>query len=215
MDEISPKSMVFLPPNLIHSCNPMNRDLWGYKMLFINPDWVQGFTSSQGDCSFHVPIVQDISTCETLQLVNTMMERLISQASPLEKEASLLAVFEQALSGEKKKCNQSSRHEGPKLKIIQDYLQSCFLEKITLAQLEQASGLNKFHIIRLFKEAFNIPPHTYQILLRINYAKKELGRHRQLADIAIAAGFYDQSHFSKVFKSYTGITPEGYQKFIR
>ena len=214
VDALYPKTMVFLPPNLVHSCNPINRNLWKYKMLFINSDWVQGFINSKADSLFNGPLIKDISTFGLAHTLDRMMEMLKSGASPLEKEASLVAVFEQALTGEQKSCNTSCKTEQPQLKIIRDYLQSRFLEKVTLDQLEQASGLNKFHIIRLFKDRFKIPPHTYQTLLRVNYAKKELGKHRQLADIAFDAGFYDQSHFIKVFKNYTGITPDKYQKFM-
>ncbi|MDF2501131.1 MAG: transcriptional regulator, AraC family [Anaerosporomusa subterranea] len=214
VDTINPETMVFLPPGLVHACNPVNRDLWKYKMLFINQAWVQRFMKDKGNDSITNPIVKDVSACGLLQTAGRMMERLSSNTSPLEKEASVLAVFEQALNGEKKSYALRCKQEHSKLKVIRDYLQNCFLEKVTLDQLEQASGLNKFHIIRLFKTAFTIPPHTYQTLLRINYAKKELCKDRQLAEVALAAGFYDQSHFSKVFKSYTGITPEKYQKLM-
>jgi AraC-like DNA-binding protein len=214
VDEIYPKTMVFLPSDVIHACNPINRDLWKYKMLFINQDWVQGFMKSKGSCVFNNPIVKDVSACGNFQMVSRMMESLKSNASPLEKEAIILAVFEQSLGGEQKTCDMNCKKEQPKLKIIKEYLHSYFLAKVTLDQLEQVSGLNKFHIIRLFKEAFKIPPHTYQTLLRVNYAKKALCQQRQLAEVALEAGFYDQSHFIKVFKSYTGITPDKYQKFM-
>lgn len=211
VNEIYPKSMVFLPPDLIHACNPINRDLWKYKMLFINQDWVQGFMKSKDSFVLTNPIIKDVSAYETFQTIDSMVKSLKSNASPLEKEASILAVFDQAVSGEKRTGGIKCKKEHPKLKIIREYLHSYFLEKVTLDQLEQASGLNKFYIIRSFKEAFKVPPHIYQIVLRVNYAKKELCKHKQIAQVANEAGFYDQSHFSKVFKSYTGITPDKYQ----
>lgn len=214
VDEVYPKTMVFLPPDLIHSCNPVDRESWKYKMLFINRDWVQGFMKSKGSFVFNNPIIKDVSLYRTFQVVNSMMNSLTSNASPLEKEESIIAVFEQSLQGEKKAGGINCKKNHPKLKIIKEYLDSLFLEKVTLEQLERASGLNKFHIIRSFKEAFTIPPHAYQTLLRINYAKKELCKYRQLAEVAVESGFYDQSHFVKVFKSYTGTTPDRYQKLI-
>jgi len=81
-----------------------------------------------------------------------------------------------------------------------------------LDDLERVSGINKFHLIRLFKDEFGIPPHMYQTLLRINYAKRQLRKQKQITEVALEAGFYDQSHFHKVFKSHTGITPEKYEK---
>lgn len=214
VDAIQPHTMVFFPPDLIHACNPVKRDLWQYKMLYIHRDWVRDFMKSKGSLPFNGPMVKNIPAQGTVQRIDRLMERLKSDAGPLEKEANIIAVFEESLTGEQKPRDRNGKKEQPKLRKIREYLHSCFLERITLDQLEQAAGLNKFYIIRLFKESFQIPPHTYQTLLRVNYAKKELCKHKPLAEIAQTAGFYDQSHFSKVFKSYTGITPDQYKKFM-
>jgi len=37
------------------------------------------------------------------------------------------------------------------------------------------------------------------------------GNHRSLTDIAYQSGFYDQAHFCRIFKNYTGLTPKQYQ----
>jgi AraC-like DNA-binding protein len=211
IEEIGPKTVVFLPPDLVHSCNPIDQTLWKYKMLYINKKWIQDFIKSKNEISF-TPVVKDVSGCKIFDLVNKMVKSLNSSATPLEKEANVLALFEQSLSGEKKTCKVDDEEEQPKLKIIKEYLQSCFAEKITLDQLEAVSGISKFHIVRLFKREFTIPPHAYQTLLRVNYAKKELRRNKPVLEVTYEAGFYDQSHFIKVFKNYTGTTPDRYQK---
>jgi AraC-like DNA-binding protein len=38
------------------------------------------------------------------------------------------------------------------------------------------------------------------------------GPKRSLTDIAIEAGFYDQAHFCRVFKNFSGLTPKQYQQ---
>ena len=210
---LSPKTVVFLPPDFIHSCNPFQPGQWAYSMLFVNAAWVQGFMDSHGSYLFNQPIVKAAPVYKTFTETNALVEALSTNAIPLEKEARIAAFFEQHLTGRQASHNDAAGLEQPKLKLIREYLQSCFLEKITLDQLEEASGLNKFHIIRLFKQFFKIPPHTYQTLLRVNYAKKELRKHRPLTEVALAAGFYDQSHFTKVFKAHTGVTPDSYQKY--
>lgn len=214
VDEVHSKTMVFLPPDLVHSCNPVNRNQWEYKMLYVRREWVQGLMESRESNILNNPIVKNVSKCGNIKTVSRILENVKAKINPLEKEASILAVFELALSGEKKVCPVNVKSEQPKLKITKEYLQNYFTQKVTLDQLEQVSGVNKFHIIRLFKEQFKIPPHAFQTMLRINYAKKELGKNRQTAEIALDAGFYDQSHFIKVFKSYTGVTPDRYQKLI-
>jgi len=209
---LSPKTVVFLPPDSIHSCNPFHPERWAYTMLFVDAKWVQDFIISYKSCFWNRPIVKTAAGHKAVQASSMLLRSLRTDASPLEKEAMIAAFFEQSLAGGIALDTVSSSEVQPKLKAIRDYIQRCFLEKITLEQLEAVSDLNKFHIIRLFKQFYQIPPHTYQTLLRVNYAKKELLKHQPLAAIALATGFYDQSHFTKVFKAYTGVTPDHYQK---
>lgn len=61
-----------------------------------------------------------------------------------------------------------------------------------------------------YKKGTHLPPHAYQNLLRINHAKKELKKRRSIAEIAVDAGYYDQSHFIKAFAKIVGATPQAY-----
>jgi AraC-like DNA-binding protein len=211
-EDVNPKTIVFIPPNLVHSCNPQLEDQWKYKMLFINTTWIHRFMDSKERFLFRNPIVEAISDPEIFKMTSKMMENLMEHASPLEKEGSIIALFDKMAVHADQIKNMKIKQELPKLKVIKEYLHSNFCERITLDDLERVSGINKFHLIRLFKDEFGIPPHMYQTLLRINYAKRQLRKQRQITEVALEAGFYDQSHFHKVFKSHTGITPEKYEK---
>jgi len=214
LTEIYQKTLVFIPNDIVHACNPNGDMPWKYKMIYVQPDWVKGFIESHGGGTIGYPIVKEISNNKAFGEINKRIDMLISSVSFLEKEAILLSIFEQMLGDIDTREYLYRRNLQPKLKIIKEYLHNCYLEKITLDQLEQVSGLNKFFIIRSFKEEFSIPPHTYQTLLRINYAKKELRKDRSIAEVTYEAGFYDQSHFSKVFKNHVGVIPDRYQKLI-
>jgi AraC-like DNA-binding protein len=210
--KLGPKTLVFIPPEIIHACNPLEHGNWQYKMLFIDAKWVRKLTESGGSCLFDQPIIRYASRGKEFQKIDQVINSLTGDSSPLAKETAILMAFEQFFRAEYGSNTLDSRAEKPRLKITREYLQQYFGEKVTLDQLEQVSGLNKFHLIRLFKAAFNVPPHAYQTLLRVNYAKRELRKAREIAEVALEAGFYDQSHFIKVFKSHTGVTPEKYQR---
>jgi len=51
-------------------------------------------------------------------------------------------------------------------------------------------------------------PRSWQIMLRVNEARNMLKNGCSLSETALEVGFYDQSHFSKVFKETYGITPK-------
>lgn len=65
-----------------------------------------------------------------------------------------------------------------------------------------------------FKRATGLPPHQYVIFRRIERAKRLLqtGDDISLADIALRAGFSDQSQFSYHFKRLMGVTPGQFRR---
>jgi AraC family transcriptional regulator len=60
-----------------------------------------------------------------------------------------------------------------------------------------------------FKRATGLPPHQYVIARRVERAKQLLqgGTDLSLAEVALRAGFSDQSQFSRHFKRLVGVTP--------
>lgn len=206
-----PQTLVLLPPGLMHACNPVDPECWQYTMLYIDKIWVKNFMTEADDFSLDCPAVKDISGTGMLSALNRLVQRLTSPVSPLEKETVLLSVLTQALTGERQLSESEKQTDPAQVQAVRTYLCDHFTERVTLQELEAASGLNKFHIIRLFNAAFKVPPHQYQMLLRINNAKKILRGELPLAEVALAVGFYDQSHFVKAFKRYVGITPERYR----
>jgi AraC family transcriptional regulator len=91
------------------------------------------------------------------------------------------------------------------LEYIEEHLDGC----PTLAQLAAVVGLNPYHFARQFKAATGLPPHQYVILRRVERARQLLqaGTDLSLAEVALRAGFSDQSQFSRHFKRLVGVTP--------
>jgi AraC family transcriptional regulator len=87
----------------------------------------------------------------------------------------------------------------------------------TLAQLAAVVGLNPYHFARQFKAATGLPPHQYVILRRVERARLLLqaGTDLSLAEVALRAGFSDQSQFSRHFKRLVGVTPRRFRMSAR
>ncbi|MFE4258277.1 AraC family transcriptional regulator [Streptomyces sp. NPDC056883] len=81
--------------------------------------------------------------------------------------------------------------------------------------LEEAAGLlqaHPAHLVRAFSGAFGIAPHQYLVSRRVSLARRLLLDGRPAAEVAVAAGFYDQSHFTRHFKRVVGTTPGRYAR---
>jgi len=73
-------------------------------------------------------------------------------------------------------------------------------------------GVHPVHLARTFRRCYQTTFGAYVRQVRIEFARRELAASASpLSEIAAAAGFCDQSHFSRLFKQYTGLTPAEYR----
>lgn len=83
---------------------------------------------------------------------------------------------------------------------------------VSLRDLADRCQLSLTHFRRLFSETFRETPAKYALRLRLNRACRELeNSDRQIVDIALATGFYDQSHFIRTFIRTFKISPNVYR----
>jgi AraC family transcriptional regulator len=98
------------------------------------------------------------------------------------------------------------------LRLVRDIMQDRFLETITLSELAGQAGVHPVHLARTFRKHYRCSMGEYQRRLRVEHASRRLvSSIHPLASIALEAGFADQAHFCRVFKSHTGLTPSRYR----
>jgi len=84
----------------------------------------------------------------------------------------------------------------------------------SIKQLEKKTGYSKRYLDLLFKDYLGISPKTYSTIIRFQYFYKILG-NVEASDLSMQSAlelYYDQSHFIKEFKRYTGYSPMQYSK---
>lgn len=82
----------------------------------------------------------------------------------------------------------------------------------SLRQLAEETRINSAHLARTFRQVHGCTTGEYQRRLRIAAACRMLQRRQAtLSRVALATGFTDQAHFSRVFKRLTGVTPREYR----
>lgn len=131
-------------------------------------------------------------------LVTEMAVCLLRQFSP------------QTIPGDKYTHDQNSTRW--QVRRALEYLHDNFNRDFSLDSLAASANLSKFYLERIFKKATGLSPHTYMLVLRIERAKQLLSSSsKPILDIAIEMGFSDQSHFTNVFKRFTGFTPHAFR----
>lgn len=87
--------------------------------------------------------------------------------------------------------------------------------KLNLTYIASETGVHPAHISRDFPRYFHCTMSEYIRRLKIEKAEEYLTRGNvSLADISYRCGFADQSHFTRIFKKFKGITPRQYQDLL-
>lgn len=86
---------------------------------------------------------------------------------------------------------------------------------VSLAQVAQECGLSVSHFTRAFRKSTGLPPHRWLLLQRVAKAKQLLGSKLPLGEVALACGFHDQSHFTRVFARAVGTSPGAFRRGLR
>lgn len=97
-----------------------------------------------------------------------------------------------------------------------DLIHAHFSENLTLLGIAQSVGVHPVHLARVFRRSYRCTVGEYVRKLRVTFAYQRIAESDSpLAEIALAAGFYDQAHFSKAFKCMTGVSPGRLRRVLR
>ncbi|MCO5734228.1 AraC family transcriptional regulator [Rhizobium sp. SSA_523] len=119
-----------------------------------------------------------------------------------------LAVLIDLLNVVKTASRQRSSLSSWQLRRVQDYIRTHASRAIRLQELADLTGLSLSHFSHAFKASTGVAPHAWQMLVRIENAKRLLSEeHMPLAAVASEAGFADQAHFTRSFRKLVGTTP--------
>ena len=94
-----------------------------------------------------------------------------------------------------------------------DRLESDLTGKVALQQIAAELDLSVSHFSRAFRISTGLPPHQWLLRQRVKAAKQLMTvRDLPLSEIAMSAGFANQSHFTRVFSSMVGVSPGAWRR---
>ncbi|WP_026876598.1 AraC family ligand binding domain-containing protein [Jiangella gansuensis] len=93
---------------------------------------------------------------------------------------------------------------------LRELLDSRTTSGLTLRDAAAELHAHPTHLVRSFTTAFGLPPHRYLTGRRVELARRLLLDGHRPADVATAAGFYDQAHLTRHFTRYLGVGPARY-----
>jgi AraC-like DNA-binding protein len=155
--------------------------------------------------------VTDVTVVEREQAVIDLFEKkppgfeLLCKARLTELLSLILAQFE---TGRRDETGSGSGE----LAMVRDYIDSSYLQPITLDSLGKQFHINKFTLTRNFRQLYGKSVIHYYRSLRADYAKKLLtATNRSVSSIGEELGFSDIYSFSRFFHAFPGMSPTAYR----
>ncbi len=208
---IGDRSTLLFEPGETHETHRVAKPQ-DFNVLFLTPDAMQKFNDEMdipGQPHFKpVPDINEqfFTSCKRLH------DAINDDAAAIEQQSRLTECVGMLLSchAEKRVPTLPDPGKQPLLRA-RDFLHDRFAQSVSLDELAKLAGLSRFHFLKAFTAQFGLPPHTYQINLRIERSLPLLRQGMSLSHVAETMGFNDQSHFFRHFKRTMGVTPGQYK----
>src|SRR5262249_9386728 len=99
---------------------------------------------------------------------------------------------------------------------VHEVLRVRFAGSLSLGEIAASVGISADHLARSFRRCHGCTVGEYVRRLRVEFACRQLvASEVPLVQLALDAGFTDQSHFTRTFKHHTGMTPAAFRNLHR
>ena len=212
----TPGDLITIEPGEVHTGESLTATGWSYRMLYVPRDIMTRADAHGRLPRFATACVHDPELASRLARVHALLEQ---QADPLREESALISALHAI-------CARHAQHaqhaqpgaddepcaSPPGIRRVRELIDVHFAERLCLADLATLAAMSPFHLIRLFRRHYGVPPHRYLELVRVEHARRMLQGGASISEIAFATGFSDQSHLTRHFKRVLGVTPGSYSR---
>ena len=207
--------LITVNPGEVHDGTPLTDGGRRWHMLYLDPAVVQALARdiADGDGPVHAEFTQPaLRDARLAQRFATLFRRLT--APPADdlgaEEAGLQLLAALMLRRAPTAAPLTSGLQAARARIDDDPAAAH-----TLAALAQEAGLSRYALVRSFARATGLTPHAYLVQRRLQCARRLIAQGLPLGEAALASGFADQSHLTRLFVRSYGLTPGTYARALR
>jgi AraC-like DNA-binding protein len=213
---VPPGTLSVLMPDEVHTTSEAEdrQELTQYRVLYAGPDQLREVAAALGSRQSGLPFFADAVLCDD-DLSKRFLRLHVAfegASAQLGRDISLLSMLGALVRRHARTPDVCESLTGPRqaVQVARAYLEDNHAANVSLLELEQVAALSAFHLARLFQQEVGMPPHAYQIQVRIAHAKRLLLRGLPVSRVASETGFFDLSHFTRHFKRLVGVAPGRY-----
>jgi AraC family transcriptional regulator len=203
-------TLVFHPFGLTHALDFDNAETRIFTVE-IKPRWLDYICDPPGILNRSAYFYGGLPVC-----LATRLFRESQRGGPISALAMEGLVLEMIAEATNASSARGERKNSRWLNRARDLIHAEFAQNLTIENIAKIAGVHPAHLARAFRQQTGYTIGEYVRRIRIEVTAHQLvSTNASLGEIAAAAGFSDQSHFSRTFKSYLGITPGEYRKARR
>ena len=208
----TPGQVVVLYPDEVHDGRAGTGEGFGYRIVYVEPSLLTDAVRAIRGRPSPLPFVSEpVST-------NAPLSRAVAAAFRAPRESlavdSLIVDLAQGLmagEGNGGRSLISRRVDVLAIDRARQFLDAEKTRVVHSSELESVTGLTRYDLARQFRIRFGTSPHRYLLMRRLEFARERIHRERPLVEVALDAGFADQPHFTRAFRSAFGLTPARYR----
>ncbi|MFJ7902648.1 AraC family ligand binding domain-containing protein [Streptomyces sp. NPDC096198] len=205
-----PGALALVNPDTPHTGRAGVPEGWQYGAVYPSPELVAEIaaetTALDGTPGFTTPVLDDPYA---VRLVHQVL-RAADEGNALAADTLLRVAVTRLL----RRCGgpmpQRSVHTaGARARAV---LEERMARPPSLERLAADLGTSPFSLLRAFRTAYGMPPHTWLTDARVRRARRLLDAGTAPAQVAVAVGFTDQPHLNRHFARIVGVPPGAYQR---
>lgn len=198
--------VVILRPGHVHACTPEGDAPFVWRGFHFRTDSLAAAllnlaTAAQAST---YPILSEMRLFDELLHLHALMGSPATPAQKLIRLRSALACLAERLRPAE---NMPSGNRQLALETLRIHLETHAPERISLEDMTVIACMDKFRLLRSFARMTGTTPYRYLESARVNRAQELLEQGVPTAEAALDAGFADQSHLVRAFRSRLGVTP--------
>jgi AraC-like DNA-binding protein len=182
-----------------------------YRVFYLSGESIAPYLDDGRPLAFASPVARDARLAAQLAATHALLRE--DDGGPLEQQSALLALIGAlARDGAEAPAASAPAASAPAAAIerARDYIDGHFADGFSLAALASVAGLSVFHLAHSFRAAVGFSPLAYRNQRRVIAARRLLRDGGQIADVAAAVGYADQSHLTRQFQRIVGASPGRY-----
>ncbi|MEW1859251.1 AraC family transcriptional regulator [Streptomyces sp. NPDC088194] len=207
--------VVLINPEVPHSAYAGAAGGWSYRVLYPRTDVVSAVAAEtrglRGTPFFTGPVIADPTAARLIAAVHEAAEQDDALAAETFLRLTLARLLARHSGGIARGGRPRAAAPGAAAHA-RELLAAHLADPPGLDELAAATATSPFALLRAFKAAYGLPPHTWLTGERVRAARRLLDTGVAPAEAAVTVGFTDQPHLNRHFSRIVGVPPGAYQR---